>query len=403
MKPSMRAAQLPAHRPADAKLMMVDARGAPRHTLRAAFAEWLRPNDLVVANDAATLPACLRGTHARTGARIEIRLAGRRSLDVDAVSSFDAIVFGEGDFRTRTELRPAPPALLPGDRLLLGPLRATIERALDHPRLVTLTFDGTPAEIWAGLARHGRPIQYAHVPAPLALWDVWSSHAALPAAFETPSAGFLLSWQVQAEIRARGAQFATLTHAAGISSTGDPALDARLPFDEPYFIPPGTAEGIRIAKSCGGRIVAIGTTVVRALEHAAGEDGIVASGFGIANQRIGADTVLRVVDAIVSGTHEPGSSHHELLRAFATDASLARAQDELERRHYTTHEFGDSVLIERARGKSGILARGCAPVVANRTTRAAAPFSARAARLRSSRRLAARRFFPSRARQDSDG
>ena len=366
----MRAAQLPVHRPAAAKLMTIDARGAFRHTLRATFAEWLRPNDLVVANDAATLPASLQGTHVRTGARIEVRLAGRRSLDVDAVKCFDAIVFGDGDFRTRTEHRPSPPTLLPGDRLLLGPLRATIEKALGHPRLVRLTFDGTPAEIWAGLVRHGRPIQYAHVPAPLALWDVWTSHAALPVAFEPPSAGFLLSWEVQAEIRARGAQFATLTHAAGISSTGDPALDVRLPFDEPYFIPSATVEAIGIAKSCGGRIVAIGTTVVRALEHAAGEDGSVAPGFGVDDQRIGADTVLRVVDALVSGTHEPGSSHHELLRAFATDASLARALDEFERRRYTTHEFGDSVLIERARDKRGSLVRGYAPAVANRTTRA---------------------------------
>jgi S-adenosylmethionine:tRNA ribosyltransferase-isomerase len=367
----MRAASLPVQRPAGAKLMLIDTRGVLRHALRATFAEWLRGNDLVVANDAATLPASLRGTHTRTGARIEVRLAGRRSLDADAVSSFDAIVFGEGDFRTRTEERPPPPALLPGDRLLLGPLHATIDKTLGHPRWVTLTFEGTPAEIWAGLARHGRPIQYAHVPAPLALWDVWTSHAALPAAFEPPSAGFLLSWRVQAEIRARGAQFATLTHAAGISSTGDPALDARLPFDEPYFIPRATAEAIRKAKSLGGRIVAIGTTVVRALEHAATEDGFIIAGCGVADQRIGADTGLRVVDAIVSGTHEPGSSHHELLRAFASDASLARAQDEFERRHYTTHEFGDSVLIERARDKRGILACGCAAAAANRAPRVA--------------------------------
>jgi S-adenosylmethionine:tRNA ribosyltransferase-isomerase len=263
-----------------------------------------------------------------------------------------------------------PPALLPEDPLFLGPLRATIDKTLGHPRFVALTFEGTPAEIWAGLARHGRPIQYAHVPAPLALWDVWTSHAALPAAFEPPSAGFLLSWRVQAEIRARGARFATLTHAAGISSTGDLVLDVRLPFDEPYFIPSATSEALRTAKSRGGRVVAIGTTVVRALEHAAREDGIVGSGFGIADQRIGADTVLRVVDAIVTGTHEPGSSHHELLRAFAGDASLIHARDELERCHYTTHEFGDSVLIERASDKRGFLVRGRAPAVANRTTRA---------------------------------
>ena len=86
--------------------------------------------------------------------------------------------------------------------------------------------------------------------------------------------------------------------------------------------------------------------MVRALEHAAASDGRVRAGDGLATQRIGAATRLRVVDAILSGTHEPGTSHYELLRAFADDATLARADDELDARGYRTHEFGDSVLIE---------------------------------------------------------
>ena len=346
--------------------MVIDARGRIRHAPRSAFAEWLLRDDLVVANDAATLPASLAGTHARTGARIRACDARRiaRSLDVDAVKCFDAIVFGEGDFRTRTEQRPLPPALRRGDRLLLGPLCATIVELLGHPRLVTLALDGTPDEIWAGLVRHGRPIQYAHVSSPLELWDVWTSHAALPVSFEPPSAGFMLSWRVLAEIRARGALFATLTHAAGVSSTGDPALDARLPFDEPYFISASTADAIRVAQARGGRIAAIGTTVVRALEHAAIDEGFVTAGAGVADQRIGAATELRIVDAIVTGTHEPGTSHYELLRAFATDASLLRAGDELDRCRYTTHEFGDSVLVERAREKLDIVRRERTPALA---------------------------------------
>jgi len=239
--------------------------------------------------------------------------------------------------------------LLPGDRLELGPLRAVVLRLHDHPRLVALRFHGTPADIWAGLSRHGRPIQYAHLAMPLALWDVWTAHAALPAAFEPPSAGFVLSWKLLADLRARGAAFATLTHAAGISSTGDPDLDAKLPFDEAYYIPRSTAGAVRVAQARGGRIVAIGTTVVRALEHAADADGVVHAGSGVATQRIGRETSLRVVDAIVSGAHEPGSSHFELLRAFADDETLARSIVEFELRRYRTHEFGDSVLLERQR------------------------------------------------------
>src|SRR5205085_2410704 len=148
-------------------------------------------------------------------------------------------------------------------------LTASVECLLGHPRLVSLRFDGTPDAIWAGLAHHGRPIQYAHVPVPLALWDVWTSIAGPPVAFESPSAGFALDWGTLAALRGRGIAFATLTHAAGISSTGDIELDRRLPFDEPYRIPPATAAAIRRVRARGGRVVAVGTTVVRALEHAA--------------------------------------------------------------------------------------------------------------------------------------
>jgi S-adenosylmethionine:tRNA ribosyltransferase-isomerase len=147
------------------------------------------------------------------------------------------------------------------------------------------------------------------------------------------------------ELRRHGVRFATLTHAAGISSTGDPELDARLPFDEPYFIPAPTAELIERTNAQGGRIIALGTTVVRALEHAARETGHIAAGDGLATGRIGVDTQLRVVDAIVSGVHERGTSHYGLLRAFHSDAVLARMWEEAETHGYLTHEFGDAVLI----------------------------------------------------------
>jgi len=345
----MIAAQQPVQRPPDARLLVVNAGRHIDHAPRASFARYLRPGDLVVANDAATLPASLAGHHAETGAAVEVRLAGRTSLRPEDVGRFSAVVFGAGDYRTRTEDRPAPPPLAAGDRLVLGPLGATIEQLLGHPRLVSLRFEGSPDEVWNGLARHGRPIQYAHVPAPLALWDVWTRIAGPPAAFEPPSAGFALDWRVLAEMRGRGAEFATITHAAGISSTGDEELDRLLPFDEPYRIPEATARAVRRAKSNGGRVVAVGTSVVRALEHAAAGDGLVRAGEGIATQRLGPSSRLRVVDAILSGTHEPGTSHYDLLRAFLDDATLRRATAELDARGYRTHEFGDSVLIERVR------------------------------------------------------
>ena len=343
----MIAAAEPVQRSKDAKLLVIGERGRIIHAPHAALVDFIRPCDLVIANDAATLPASLQGIHVRSGVSIEVRLAGRRPLDVGDVRRFTAIVFGEGDFRTRTEDRAVPPPLSSGDRLVMGPLSAVVEQLLDHPRLISLRFGGSSEQLWEGLARHGRPTQYAHVPQPLALWDVWTAIAGPPVAFEPPSAGFALSWQTLAAMRQRGVQFATLTHAAGISSTGDAELDARLPFDEPYFIPHSTAHAIRRARVAGGRIVAIGTTVVRALEHAASGQQGVNTGASVATQRLGPSSELLVVDALLSGTHEPGTSHYEMLRAFVDDTTLRIATLELAAHGYRTHEFGDSVLVER--------------------------------------------------------
>jgi S-adenosylmethionine:tRNA ribosyltransferase-isomerase len=182
---------------------------------------------------------------------------------------------------------------------------------------------------------------------PLALWDIWTRIAANPLAFEPPSAGFALDWRTLAAWRQRGINFATLTHAAGISSTGDPMLDERLPFDEPYSISERTAAAIDQTKSTGGRIVAVGTTVVRSLESAANANGSVRTGCGIASGRMARETRLRVVDAVLSGVHQPGESHFELLRAFADDAVLNRVSAALTERGYRAHEFGDSILIQR--------------------------------------------------------
>jgi S-adenosylmethionine:tRNA ribosyltransferase-isomerase len=340
-------------RPA-ARLCAVDAEGRTRHLHRAALATLLAPGDLVVANDAATLPASLHGWHHESEGPIELRLAGW--VTPGDPTRFMAVAFGAGDHRIRTEDRPLPPPLSAGDPLALGPLAAVVERMLNHPRLLQLRFLGSRDDVLAGLARHGRPIQYAHVPQPLALWDVWTRIAADPVAFEPPSAGFALDWALLTAWRRRGVGFATLTHAAGISSTGDPALDRRLPFDEPYRIPDRSAAAIARAKAVGCRIVAIGTTVVRALEAAAETDGTVHAGDGIAANRIGPGTRLRVVDALLTGMHQPGESHFELLRAFTPDGVLDGLPAALAAKGYRGHEFGDVMLIERQARASGSIA-----------------------------------------------
>jgi S-adenosylmethionine:tRNA ribosyltransferase-isomerase len=345
-------ASVPMQRPLDARLLVIES-GAITHRARTQFPKLVRAGDVVVANDAGTLPASLAGVHLPTGAAVEVRLAGRNSLLPQDAIRFTAVVFGAGDFRTPTEDRPPPAVLHPGDALRLGPLSATVISVLAHPRLIEIRFEGRLADIWEGLARHGRPIQYAYVPQPLTICESWTRFAGLPVAFEAPSAGFVLDWAAIGVLRARGAAFASLTHAAGISSTGDTELDRLLPLDEPYYIPPSTAALIEARRCRHGRVIAVGTTVVRALEAAAHPDGTVRPGRGMATQRIGPLTPLRCVDAIVSGTHEPGTSHYELLRAFQHDDVLRRMVSEANVRGYRTHEFGDSVLLERSAGMGG--------------------------------------------------
>src|SRR5262245_691504 len=321
-----------------AKLLTIDAGGGMQHLPRTALSTLFSAGDLVIANDAATLPASLGGMHLASHEPIEVRLAAW--VTARDPTRFIAIAFRMGDHRTRTEDRLLPPAFSRGDRLLLGPLVADVEDVLDHPRLMALRFQGDRGAILAGLALHGRPIQYAHIAEPLALWDIWTRIAAVPLAFEPPSAGFALDWRTLAAWRQRGINFATLTHAAGISSTGDPTLDLRLPLDEPYCIPENTAEAIDEAKSTGGLIVAVGTTVVRAVGSAANANGRVDAGYGVASGRIGRETRRRVVDAILSGVHQPGESHFELLRAFADDPVLGRVSATFAEKGYRAHEFG---------------------------------------------------------------
>ena len=129
----------------------------------------------------------------------------------------------------------------------------------------------------------------------------------------------------------RGVQFATITHAAGISSTGDPELDALLPFDEPYRIPaidsrgdPARARGAAGASSPSARRSSARSNMQRAATASSGRARV------WRRRRSVRRPALRVVDAILSGTHERGTSHYELLRAFADDATLTRIDQALE-------------------------------------------------------------------------
>ena len=297
----------------------------------------LAPGDLLVVNDAATLPASLRGAD-DVGSPVELRLVG-----AEEDGSFRGVLFGAGDWRQRTEDRPAPRA---GSlRLQFGALGARIlERAPLSPRLVRVGFDVGGDALWAALYREGRPIQYSYATAPLPLWAVQTAYAGRPWAFEMPSAGRPLTWDILLAMRRRGVRWASLTHAAGLSATGDPAIDAALPLAERFEIPVVTAEALAETRRHGGRVLAVGTTVVRALEGAA-EDGVVRASTGVTDLRIGPGFRPRVADGILSGIHAPEESHFAVLAAFAGPRLLDAAWAHASASGWRLHELGDAMLV----------------------------------------------------------
>lgn len=302
----------------------------------------LRAGDLLVVNDAATLPGSLQG-EAADGAPVEVRLVGPAAHD-----TWTAAVLGAGNWRWRTEERPAPPPLAPGSTLVFGSsLRATVVEVSDvSPRLVRLAFDREGDALWSAVYRRGRPVQYSYVRAPLALWHVQTAYASRPWAAEPPSAGRPLTWRLLLEARRRGIGLAAVTHAAGLSSTGEAALDAALPLPERFDVPADTVAAVARTRAAGGRVIAVGTTVVRALEGAAEKTGgQLRAGEGRTSLRITREFRPRVVDGLLTGVHQPGESHFDLLQAFAPEALLRRALSHAEREGYLAHEFGDSCLI----------------------------------------------------------
>lgn len=333
----------PADRPRDdARLLVVDAaRDALVDASFDALPRFVERGDVVVVNDAATLPASLRGrtvSRRSHGAEIEARLLP----ELDASARVRVVVFGAGDHRTPTEHRPTPPPLVIGDEICFGDLSARVV-AIDPrtPRLVELVFDRAGDRLASALYAVGRPIQYAHVPEPLPLWAVQTLYASRPWAVEMPSAGRPLRAATLLALRARGAEVVAITHGAGLSSTGDAWIDEALPLPERWEIPATTARAVRAAR----RVIAIGTSAVRALEGSAAIHGEVRAGAGVTDLRLGPGTRRRVVDAVVSGLHEPGTSHFELLEAFVDRAVLERALAHAEARGYLGHELGDAALV----------------------------------------------------------
>ncbi|HEY4790466.1 MAG TPA: S-adenosylmethionine:tRNA ribosyltransferase-isomerase [Actinomycetes bacterium] len=365
------------------RLLLVDrATGSVAHHRFHELPRLLEPGDLLVANDSRTLPASLLG-HTAAGAPLEVRLAARDGGGAgpaegagragsrepgdgpgegverpgsrkpgDRGERWAALVLGVpaggGDpALVPTDARPPAPALAAGERLeFAGGLGATVLGRHEEARpLVWLAFDLAGERLAQALHRAGRPVRYAYVPRPWPLHQYQTLFAAVPGSAEMASAGRPFTVQTLRDLRQRGIGLATISLHAGLSTYGDPVTDRRYVPAEPYLVPEATAAAVAACRAAGGRVVAIGTTVVRTLETAAaGGDGVKA-GAGVTRLRIGPGHRLVAVDGLLTGLHEPEASHLDLLGAFLDRPALDRAYAAALGSGYLWHEFGDVCLL----------------------------------------------------------
>lgn len=334
------------HFPKTKLLVINNESGTHSHAFFNELGHYLNEGDVLVANNAATIPASFQGS--ARGKPIELRLAANLEPNEKTPRRWLAVLFGEGSWKTPTERRAAAPLVSPGDTIELAKgLSARIEQVRsENNRLVEVSWRCDLRDLWRLLYRAGRPVQYSYLKEDLKLWDTQTLFATRPVAVEAPSAAFPLTWNQLFKLNSAGVKLVSLTHAAGLSSTGDPSLDRLLPFDENYSIPSQTAAAINDALANGKRIIAIGTTVVRALESAFDVNtGHIEAKNGVTSLKLSAARKKQVVTSLITGLHEPGASHLELLSSFAPSAVIESAYADAIKRNYLWHEYGDACLI----------------------------------------------------------
>ena len=314
------------------RLMVLDKRrGATLHSRFDSLPDYLRAGDLLVLNTSRTLPALLQATDEVSGVAVEVRLAHHRDGLWQAILLDGRRHIGRADMRLR----------------FAGGLRADVvghAPGLSHLWLLRFNRDG--AALLDAMYRIGQPVRYSYVAAPLPLDMYQTVYADQPGSVEMPSAGRPLSWSVLRAAQRKGVGIATLVLHCGLSSTRDDTIDATHPNEgEEYSVPEATASAINRTHAAGGRVIAVGTTVVRALETVTDAEGQVRAGSGWTQLYITPNHRLRAVDGLLTGMHEPQATHLDMLSAFIRPNLLGRAYAEAIARGYLWHEFGDSNLI----------------------------------------------------------
>jgi S-adenosylmethionine:tRNA ribosyltransferase-isomerase len=275
----------------------------------------LRPGDLLVANDSATLPAALDGP-------ITVHVSTRLPAGLWVVEPRHAAV-------SAGQTLPLPGG---ASAHLLVPYP-------DSARLWVARLD-LPLPALDYLDRWGRPIQYPYVRGfwPISMYQ--TVYAGPPGSAEMPSAGRPFSPDVLERLAHRGIGFTTLTLHTGVASLEQ----HERPYAEEYIVPPSTAAQVNAARAQGRRVIAVGTTVVRALESAF-QDGSVMATHAWTDVVITPARGVSTVDGLLTGFHEPRASHLAMLEAIAGRPHLARAYQAALEGHYLWHEFGDVHLI----------------------------------------------------------
>jgi S-adenosylmethionine:tRNA ribosyltransferase-isomerase len=332
--------RLEAHEPPEARgLARDDVRllVASEHDGRIAHARFkdlpafLAAGDLVVVNTSATLAAALPARLA-DGSHVEFRLSTPAPHRVADRWWVVELRDGDGPFLTARE----------GDELELpGGGRATLVAPYAGGRRLWLARLDLPAPLSVYVEMHGRPIRYGYVPREWPLSAYQNAFALEAGSAEMASAGRPLTAELVAKLVAHGIHVAPVTLHTGVSSPER----GEAPYPERYRVPETTARLVNAARAWGGRVIAVGTTVVRALESVAASDGTVAAGEGWTNLVISPERGVYAVDGLVTGWHEPEASHLQMLRALANEELLDRCYREALERGYLWHEFGDSHLI----------------------------------------------------------
>lgn len=332
--------------PRDGVRLLVAAPGEPlRHRRARDLPSVLRAGDLLVLNTSDTLPAALTGVTA-TGERVEVHLS--TVLPASGLAPAEALAARESEWVVEFR-RPAPPASTETDADRSGTVvhlrGGGLVTVLDsHPggrsrsRLWVASLS-TPAPLRSWLTEYGEPVRYGYVRAPWPLSSYRTTYADTPGGAEMPSAGRALTGRLLRRLRARGVRVADVLLHCGLSSgeAGDP------PYAEWFAVPAATAAAIAETRAAGGRVIAVGTTVVRALESAVGSDGAE----GWTSLVVTPERGVSTVDGLLTGWHEPQASHLLMLEALAGPDLLCASYAEALARGYRWHEFGDLHLILR--------------------------------------------------------